>query len=475
MIQAGTRRWTSGGLPDTVEHAPGTVTARWSSFAITPPRTLDTSVDARPGRRELQVRVEGRTLVIRESFAFDEVPDALSITIPETATRPLHVAVQASTAHRTLAIEVGGINEWRSYWSELERVHQIELDPAPRVEVTLRVTPKLRVVSTAFDHPYGACLYESLSDRIHQLLPRPTLGDPDNPLRDVDLLHLHWPEGLGLRLADHQRFIDRLREAAVPIVWTAHNLRPHGGDPDLWRAIYQAWASAAAAVIHHSHWGERRVRERYTFAPGCRHVVIPHGHFGRLYPAVPRAEAERALGLPPAPLRIGLIGAPRRDKKVLAFLAGLAASARPDLQVVCWSLRDGEEAPRDPRIAIAEPHRQVDDRTYALRLAACDALALPFDPTGDMLTTGTAADAVGAGLPVLGSDWGYLRDTLGAALIPCGHTADSVRAALDGLDIAALAEARQAAIALQPALDWRPLAERTADLFEEVYVSGPRV
>jgi glycosyltransferase involved in cell wall biosynthesis len=240
--------------------------------------------------------------------------------------------------------------------------------------------------------------------------------------------------------------------------------------------IYAAWAAAADAVIHHSEYGRDRMLARYTFGPRCRHEVIPHGHFGAMWEAagVPdRAAAEAALGLPPATLRIGVVGAPRADKLVRAVMDGVVASGRDDVQLVCWSLGPGDEAPDDPRIAVAETYRGCDPATYARRLAACDALALVFDAGGDMLATGTAADALGVGLPVLGSDWSYLTETLGAGVIPAGQDAASIAAALDALTPDRLEEAAVAMRARRAEYDWGPIASRTADLFDRVVLDEP--
>jgi len=83
---------------------------------------------------------------------------------------------------------------------------------------------------------------------------------------------------------------------------------------------------------------------RYRFRPDCRHEVIPHGHFGELWPSTAtttRAEAETRLGLAPTGIRIGLVGAPRTDKHVGEFLDAVTHCGRDDLQVVCWSLAWG--------------------------------------------------------------------------------------------------------------------------------------
>jgi glycosyltransferase involved in cell wall biosynthesis len=122
---------------------------------------------------------------------------------------------------------------------------------------------------------------------------------------------------------------------------------------------------------------------------------------------------------------------------------------------------------------IAEQYRGCDAATYATRLAACDALAVVFDPDGDMLATGTAADALGIGLPALTSDWGYLSETLGAGAIPCGHTAASIAATLDELTPDRLAAAAAAMAAQRREFEWGPIATRTADLFDRVVLQEP--
>jgi glycosyltransferase involved in cell wall biosynthesis len=181
-----------------------------------------------------------------------------------------------------------------------------------------------------------------------------------------------------------------------------------------------------------------------------------------------RATAEAALGLAPCAIRIGIVGAPREDKLTQAVMDGMAASTRDDIQLACWSLAPGDVVPNDPRIAISEPYRGCDAATYATRLAACDVLALVFDPGGDMLATGTAADAQGIGLPALVSEWGYTTEVLGAGGIACGHTAGSIAAAIDALTPDALAAAAAAVRARRAQYEWGAIADRTADVFERV-------
>jgi hypothetical protein len=177
--------------------------------------------------------------------------------------------------------------------------------------------------------------------------------------------------------------------------------------------------------------------------------VVPHPHFGGIMTAPPtKAEAERRLGLAPVPIRLGILGAPRADKHTAYFADAFAATTRDDVELCVWSLAPGESIVSDPRIH-AERYSMVDRELYDTRLAACDAIVLPFEGH-DMLATGTAADAVATGKAALVSSWPFLHEYLGDAGIPYGTTKDEIVATLEALDRAALDRAGAAARALQP-------------------------
>ena len=261
-------------------------------------------------------------------------------------------------------------------------------------------------------------------------------------------------------------------------MWTAHNLTPHDQRPEVYDPIYQRGPTTADGVIHHSAWGRDRMLARYRFRPDCRHEVIPHGHFGDLWPGgrtpdrAPTAEAR--LGLAPARLRIGLVGAPRADKLVGEFLRASPRAPATTSQVVCWSLGLGETAPDDPRIAIAEPYRDADEATYSTRLAACDVLALPFDPTATCSPPAPPPTRSASASPRSSPTGATSPRRSATAGIRVGHTAGGDRAALDALTPERLdAAARPRCDALRPRTSGRRSPTRTADLFERVVLDEP--
>jgi glycosyltransferase involved in cell wall biosynthesis len=333
------------------------------------------------------------------------------------------------------------------------------------------------VVSTAHHHWYDRCLYAPLRDRVDvRPVPYHLLDDPGRlaaALATVDVVHLHWPEWLtGTSAGRARRVAGTLRDIGVPVVWTQHNLAPHAA-PDA-AALYEPWAESAAGVIHHSEWGRAAVAGRYAFAADAVHRVIPHGHWGPLMrpsSEIDRAAAEAELGLAPAALRIGLVGAPRPGKDTQLLIDGVHAATRSDVQLLVLS-GDGEHVPDDPRITVL-PYEEVPRDRYDRRLATIDLLALPLEG-GTYLTTGQVADAVGAGLPALVSPWPYLTEVLGDAAIPYGRTAADLAATIDALDEATLARARAAVVDRRPALDWAVVAEDTYALFDEIAAAHPR-
>ena len=463
-------RFAACELPQSATKLPAGLELEHVGWPEVGPRDAPRSRPPLSGRRRARYQVDGRTLRVSEDLSFDSPPDALALQVAETAGRPLRVEFEARDGDQATVIDTAGIAEYRSFWAELPRVHQIDLRPGTHVRFNWSVTPLLRVMSREYGHPYDAGLYTPLAGRVSEsALPERALDGDSAALADCDIFHLHWPESmLPCDLPRHQTFIETLRAAEVRIVWTQHNLIPHQRDPR-WRAIYEAWAAAADAVIHHSEWGRSRALERYRYAPRTVHCVIPHGHFGGLMNDVAdldRASAEASLGLRSGVLRLGVVGASRVEKRVDLAMAAVTASVRADIELLVFAAPPHIRPPEDPRIVVF-PDVRIPRAEYNRRLAVLDALLLPFDD-GEMLTTGAVGDAVGLGLPSLISDWPYLAEALRDAAIPYGSTVGELTACLDALDRQQLDKAADAAKRLRDEYDWARLAESHFELLEQV-------
>lgn len=471
--------WTTFGAPDSIQHTDGQLEVSFNQFTslrnpLTDSNSPDLqdahSIDTGPiaGSRRARYRVERRSVVVDETLRFERDPDtidAISLQIPETSKRKL--LVEFETEHRctTRVIDTAGMLAHRSFWNEHVRVHEIDLEPATEINFTWKVTPQLRVASTAAGHWYNRSLYDPLGDRVDDQEAIWLLDDPA-ALSEFDLFHLHWPEwSAGTDPGRTRDVIANLRAAGIPILWTQHNRKPHLF-PEA-RESYQIWCSEADGVVHHSRYGRTVMESDYGYGAHTRHLVTPHGHWGRrlepLRPAGGKTEAEKSLGLSPTGLRLGIVGAPRQEKNVQLVIDAVHACSRDDVQLCVWSLGD-EKVPDDDRIVVTERYEVVDLEVYASRLFSLDALVLPYSE--GMLTTGVAADAIGLGLASLASDWEYLHEVLGPAGIFYGSTVEDLAACIDALSDDELRRAGAAATALQADTDWSVIAEVTYNFIE---------
>lgn len=461
-------RWMApAGLPDAIEKAPGSLTvttSRWghSDEARGDARVID-------GARRVTFSVDGRTLSVHEQIRVDH-PDVGQVTVdvPETADRRLDVRVGGDASIRT--VDTSGIAEWRGYWHELPTVHQVEIPLVDgRAEVTWSVTPELRIGFQPLGHIYGSYLFRSLHDRLRAVELPPADEHLADALLDLDVFHIGWPEYYSWE--DPTRAATAIRtvhDAGLPIVWTQHNLVPHHSRSDEMLDIYRQWAAAADVVVHHSEWGRDLARQTHPYRDDCRHVVLPHGYWDHRFEHighVDRARAERVFRWEPVPIRLAVIGAPRIDKQVQDVLDAFSATDRDDMELVI-RLNGGETLPDDPRIHY--DYLELQEQAYARKLKAVDAVILPFDPDGQMLTTGTAADIIGAGTGVICSDWGYAREVFAGAEICYGSGATDLQACLQGLTVEQLEASKTGVMARRAAYRWDDIAADLLALYEEL-------
>ncbi len=281
-----------------------------------------------------------------------------------------------------------------------------------------------------------------------------------------------WPEWwTGVDPERTAEVLKLIEGSGVGIVWTQHNLLPHFFKSSDAAASYQLWAESADAVIHHTEVGRELALATYSYAAETSHHVIPHGHWGHMYEStssVTREAVEDAEGWDPCELRLAVVGMPRQEKDLQLVVDAVAASGRDDIQLVI-RVDETVDVPDDPRI-IAE-HRGLDSNRYHRRMRAFDAVVLPFTKPG-MLTTGTAFDCIGAGIPAITSDWDFFDETFAGADIRFGSKVADLSACIDTLTPERLAAAAESTMALRPRYEWTEIADRTLVVLESAAGTG---
>jgi len=338
-------------------------------------------------------------------------------------------------------------------------------------------------------NPYQRLLYDHLRDEGFELVPesRFTLRWLTDARSRVDVLHLHWPEGLytfqrgpavlrplGSR-AKLVLFAVRLgyaRALGYRIAWTVHQVYPHGSPG---RGVDRLGALVLARAAHVLIVHDETTRDHVAAALGpgtaARLAIVPHGSYVGVYPpGRSRAELRRELDLDDAAFVFLCFGELRAHKSwrlvVRAFratapsgsalvLAGMVRSATVRNAILA-------ETAGDPRIRLLL--RFVDDAEVAELFGAADAAVVPRDDGG---TSGSLLLPLSLGVPVVVADRPTYRDVAGngdAGWLFTPGDERSLRAALERAAADPRGAQRRGAAALQCALRlrWPDVAARTA-------------
>lgn len=281
--------------------------------------------------------------------------------------------------------------------------------------------------------------------------------------RRADVVHVQWLPVPELDVAP----LHALARLA-PLVYTAHNPTPHDAPPTraqlaLWRAIYRA----PAAIIAHDA-ASAATLSRDLGVPPARVHRLPHGNFAYL-------DAHPVRPMPPADLlAFGFIG---RYKGLDLLLDALPRVARavPGLRLRVVGRPRGDVADLLARVRrlVDEGRAELDqgfvpDASLPSLFAAARLVVLPYR---DVAQSGVAVLAATRGRAIVGSDVGGIAELVRAAgcglLAPPGDAdalADAIIALLTDDGARARCEAAGRAYA-RDALDWGPIAARTAALY----------
>lgn len=242
-----------------------------------------------------------------------------------------------------------------------------------------------------------------------------------------DIIHIHWLNNLNIGPTLPRTVLKGIRMPVelliarflgIKVVWTVHNLTPHGREYPRWdllcRIIVSRWC--CDHLIVHCQAAEKAVRRRYHLSMVTPITVIPHGHYLGSYPNdSTQEEARQTLGIPQEDLVFTYFGRIRPYKQVPKLIetfsnldidnSQLLIAGRPKSD----SLKQEIErrcAGRDDITARLEfiPGDEIGDY-----LNAGDVIVLPYR---DILTSGSAVLAMSFGRPVIAPRIGCLPELI---------------------------------------------------------------
>ena len=254
-----------------------------------------------------------------------------------------------------------------------------------------------------------------------------------------------------------------IRMSGLKLVWTVHNVLPHGpvfGD-DV--AARRALVEASDLVIAHS---AAALRELSSLgAIPRKSAVIPHGPIG---PVQHPAEL-RTPGTGGAPRRLLFFGKVRDYKGVEELLAALA-SVPNDLAIQLLVAGDCDDHALRQRLhvlaqdtggRVALRLEEIPDAEVTSLLAAADVVVIPYRR---ITTSGTAMLALAHGRPLIVPELGSLADLPDGAVVRYDGTVPGLADTLikvTKLDVAALAGMSAAARAYTTSITWPQIAAAT--------------
>lgn len=274
-------------------------------------------------------------------------------------------------------------------------------------------------------NPYQWLLYTAMTDQGTEVVQF-TRGAAWS--RSVDVVHVHWPEGLltipgpisaALLLS---RFLSKLWLAKLrgkKVVWTIHNLRPHAGQHRLLERIY--WAGFVPAISGHislTDAAQTAALARFPTLAKRPGTVIPIGHYRDIFPRlVSRRSARSELGLDPSHRVVVFVGRLHPYKNVSDLIrvfrdvndpcARLLVRGSCDSAGLAKEIEEGARG--DDRIS-AQTH-ELSDNEMATVLAAADVVAMPYR---SILNSSTAVLALSFDRLVLAPAMGSIPDIVDA-------------------------------------------------------------
>lgn len=335
----------------------------------------------------------------------------------------------------------------------------------------VRMNPYVRLLQQALQERGVSC---STSEGLSPRLVRSWRGA-------ASVLHVHWLELLysSPSLAGSLRLLTAVtagllwaRATGCRIVYTVHNLSPHEQAYPFLDRIANRVLLALADVLH-VHDEQAGVSLTQILGSRKRIHVVPHGSYIGAYPNdCTKGEARRWLGLSANAFVYLFLGQIRRYKGIEDLVAAFGRLAGDACQlVIAGNVHDPAYAQ-----SLAQTAREstgihiwfqyVPDSEVQYFMNGCDVCVLPYH---SVTTSGAAVLAFSFGRPIVAPALGGFPELAaggrGIVYDPLGE--DAILQALQEARSADMGGAGQIALEWAEEHQWRALAPRFVDIYEE--------
>jgi beta-1,4-mannosyltransferase len=264
----------------------------------------------------------------------------------------------------------------------------------------------------------------------------------------IDAVHLHWSVemlwGSSGRLSGRirgliglWRWLRLARSLGIRVIWTVHDIEPHGGQRPLDSVGYRMLARYADLLICHDDWCRDEAISRFGARPESI-IVMPHGNYDGVFPE-PRSRdvVMKELGLDPSRRVLACLGGIRPYKGVEVALGAMGLLGSNYQLLVAGHAPDEAYGQRIASLASAAPNIRVmlglsDLQRFADLHGVSDCLLLPYRKI-----TGSAVilSAMTMGRAVVANDLPFfrtiLKDAPEAGVVYGPNTPEALAAAVE--------------------------------------------
>jgi len=290
------------------------------------------------------------------------------------------------------------------------------------------VKPSIRVAAwPAFietGNPYASLLYRQIVDlgiNVEEANFLPLFFHPP------DILHVHFPDSImkgGLVVSSIRTLLfvcllTYLKLLGTKIVWTVHNLKPHGVSfPKLSRWYWKKFTARLDGLVCLTEGGKISIEKEFPYLSNIPHVVTPHGHYkGHYKDTLTNEEARNKLDLLPNERVLLHFGNMRSYKNVPNLLRAFRKTKNSSTRLIIAGNAPGganldvfrheleDLVDNDDRIDLHV--RFIADDEVEKFFKACDLVVLPYN---NIQNSGAAILALTFGRPVLVPNIGAMHE-----------------------------------------------------------------